>query len=73
MYDISMLYSGPPDVNKYHKFLFPQKAMMDDLFQTIGVSQSQFFAGEGLWRQIPQVSGSPGEMLESAQASHAGE
>jgi hypothetical protein len=39
-----------------HPYGFASQSLMNDLFDNLGVAQSEFFLGQGPWNVIPQVS-----------------
>lgn len=59
-YDIYMLYQGPSSIDDYKQFQYPGQSMTDDLFQVLGVSQSDFFTGANGWN-IPTVTAYSGQ------------
>ena len=44
------------DDTLFHPYGFASQNLMNDLFENLGVVQSEFFLSQGPWSVIPQVS-----------------
>ena len=45
-----------PHDTLFHPYGFASQNLMNDLFENLGVVQSEFFLSQGPWSVIPQVS-----------------